>query len=189
MNSRFRSLTILAAVAVPLALVMAPSVAVAKKTPKRVHVFLEGPINHPKDQGLTPGSNLCCFHTYTPMIQIEAKLGGTKAEKVTVTQYGLWGPCTGFHNSDGLSKHEFSYKPKKKGKPGSFSGTDIDAQFGHNTLTVSGRFVGRSSASGLVREVEERAFKEPAGGYAYGTCDSGTVSWTASRVPQLTDIG
>jgi hypothetical protein len=179
LSSRF--LTILAAVAIPAALVMVPSVAVAKKLTKRVKIDLEGPINHSKDPGYTPTSHLCCFPSYTPTIQIRAKFGGKKGSSVQVTQYGLWGSCSVREYSDGESKHEITLKPKKNG---SFSGTDTE--FGTNTLTVSGQIFGKKTASGTVREVEVREHREPPTS-AEGTCDSGTVTWTASRVPALSE--
>ncbi len=172
-----RSLMIIALLVAALATV--PSVAAAKDG-KKVKVSLEGPINHPKDPGLTPLTHLCCFPTYTPTIQIELKYRGKSLKSVKLTQFGLWGPCSGFESSDGESKHEIAVKPKKNG---SFSGTDT--QNGTDTLTVSGQILGKRSASGIVREVEQRPFKE--GGYAWGTCDSGVVSWTANRVGALTD--
>lgn len=178
-----RFLMILAAVTIPAALVMAPSAAVAKKLTKRVRINLEGPINHSKDPGYAPTSHLCCFPSYTPTIQIRAKFGGKKGSSVQVTQYGLWGSCSVHEYSDGESKHEITLKPKKNG---TFSGTDT--QYGTDTLTVSGRILGKRTASGTVREVEVRAPKDPPLSYAEGTCDSGTVSWTASRVPVLTDL-
>lgn len=86
-----RSLTILALVAIPAALAIVPSVAVAKKG----ELNLEGPINHSKDPGYTPLTHRCCFPSYTPTIQIEMKFRGKKVKKFKVTQYGLWGPCSG----------------------------------------------------------------------------------------------
>lgn len=178
-SSRF--LTILAAVAVPVALVMAPSVAVAKK-PKKVKINLQGPITHSKDPGYTPYSHLCCFPSYTPTIQIKARFGGKKQPKVEVTAYGLWGPCSGAEYSDGESKEEISLKPKKNG---TFGGTHTE--FGRNTLTVTGQILRRSgTASGTVHLVEDRG--PPSNSHAYGICDSGTVTWTASKVAVLSDV-
>lgn len=175
-----RSLTILALVVVPAALALAPSVAAGKKA-KKVKISLEGPINHSKDPGYTPKTHLCCFPSYVPTIQIEAKVGGKKPAKVKVTQYGLWGPCSGYEYSDGESKHELTVKLKKNG---TFSGSDT--QYGTDTLTVSGKIVGKKIATGTVREVEQREYMP--GGYAYGTCDSGTATWTASRVTEFSQV-
>ena len=177
-TSRF--LMILVAIAVPVAL-MAPSAAVAKKNPKKVKINLEGPINHSKDPGYTPYSHLCCFPSYTPTIQIKARFGGKKKPKVEVTQYGLWGPCSGAEYNDGESKTEIKLKPKKNG---SFAGSATE--LGRNTVTVTGQILRRSgTASGTVRLVED--YGPPSNSHAYGLCDSGTVSWTASRVPALSD--
>jgi hypothetical protein len=176
-----RFLMILVAVAVPLTVLMAPSAAPAK-TQKRVKIYFEGPINHSKDPGYTPLTHDCCFPSYTPTIQIQAKTGGTKPTKIEVTQYGLWGPCSGSEYSDGESKDEITFKPKKISTP--FSGSHTGPI--NNTVTVTGRILGKRTASGTVREVEVRQNMGP--GYAWGTCDSGTVTWTASRVKQLTDL-
>jgi len=175
-----RFLTILAAAAVT-ALAAAPSMASAKR-PHKIEINLEGPINHSKDPGYTPTSHLCCFPSYTPTIQIEWSFGGKKPAKVEVTQYGLWGSCSVHEYSDGESKQELTLKPKKNG---TFSGTGT--MYGDETMTVSGKLT-RTSATGLVREVEVRPPRQPPNSYAEGTCDSGTVSWSASRVPELSKL-
>lgn len=184
MTKLSRFLALLAVVAVPVALLIAPSAASAKKTEraKRYKVNLEGPIDHPKDPGFAPGSDLCCFPSYEPTIQIKAKHKRKNRSEVVVTQYGLWGPCSGYSSSDGESKHQFTGKLKKNGK---FSGTSTQYS-GTAILTVSGKIVG-GTASGTVREVEKYPFNEGSG-TAWGTCDSGTASWTASKVKELSDV-
>jgi hypothetical protein len=181
-----RALTILAGVALPAALLMvAPTAVPANKTPKRVHIYLEGPINQTKDPGYTPYSHNCCFPSYVPTIQIEAKLGGSKPAKIEVGVYGIWSKCTGAEYADGESKNEITFKPKKKSGNIPFSGTH--KEFPADTLTVTGRLAGKRTASGTARLVEERG-STPDNAHAWGTCDSGAVSWTATRVPALSDI-
>jgi hypothetical protein len=168
------------ALVVPAAVLIAPPATVAKKS-KRVKIYLEGPINHSKDPGYTPYSHNCCFPSYVPTIQIKAKFGGSKKPSVKVTQFGLWGPCSGAEYSDGESKDEMTLKPKKNR---SFAGTHTD-EFG-TIFTVAGQIRRNGTASGTVRQVENRG--PPSNEHAYGICDSGTVTWTASRVPALTDL-
>ena len=182
---RRRSLTILALVALPAALVMVAPSAVPAKTSKRVKIYLEGPINQTKDPGYTPYSHNCCFPSYVPTIQIEAKLGGTKKPKVKVTVYGLWSKCSGAEYADGESKNEITFKPKKKNGSGQFSVTHTD--FPADTLTVTGQIVSKRTASGTARLVEDRG-STPDNAHAWGICDSGAISWTATRVKALSDI-
>jgi hypothetical protein len=174
-----RLLIVLLAVALPAAVLMAPPATVAKKS-KRVKLYLEGPIDKPKDPGYAPYSHLCCFPSFTPTIQIKAKFGGSKKPSVKATQYGLWGKCSGAEYSDGLSKDEINVKPKKNR---SFAGTHTE--FG-NTVTITGQILRNGTASGTARVVEDRG--GPSNSHAYGICDSGTVTWTASRVPALSDV-
>jgi hypothetical protein len=174
LSSRF--LTILALVAVPAALAIAPSAAVAKKAKT---INLEGPINHSKDPGYGPGDHLCCFPSFTPTIEIVATLGGKKP-LVGVGEYGLWGPCSGSGTSSGGTRQALWVKPKKNG---AFAGTSTEAGT-TATLTVSGRIRRNGTASGTVREVV--VYPYTPSGSAWGTCDSGTVSWTASKVTNPT---
>jgi hypothetical protein len=181
-----RSLTVLVAVALPAALLMAtPSAVPAKKAQKRVHLYFEGPINQTKDPGYTPYSHNCCFPSYVPTIQIEAKLGGTKQAKIEVTVYGIWSKCTGAEYADGESTNEITFKPKKKDGSSPFSGNHTALFSG--TVTVAGQIVAKHTASGTARVVEDRG-STPDPAHAWGICDSGVKSWTATRVKALSDI-
>jgi hypothetical protein len=180
-----RSLTVLVAVALPAALLMAtPSAVPAKKAQKRVHLYFEGPINQTKDPGYTPYSHNCCFPSYVPTIQIEAKLGGTKQAKLEVTAYGVWSKCSGAEYADGESKNEVTVKPKKKNGSGPFNITHTE--FPATTTTLTGQIVSKRTASGTVRVVEDRG--APSNAHAWGVCDSGPVAWTATKVNALSDI-
>jgi hypothetical protein len=176
-----RFLTILALVCVPAVLAIAPSAAVAKKTKKARIINLEGPINHSKDPGYTPGDHLCCFPSFTPTIQIRATLGGKKPS-VSVTEYGLWGHCSGAESSRGGTRQGLVVKPKKNG---AFAGTSTEDGTAA-TLTVSGQIRRNGTASGTVREVV--VYPYTPSGSAWGTCDSGTVTWTATKVAALTTL-
>jgi hypothetical protein len=175
---------ILATLAVPAGLAIAPSLAGAKvKT-----ALFQGPINLAKNPGFVPvkpgqppGSSGCCFREFTPTMQLSVRFDGKKVTNLSLTEIGMWGPCSGYGESDGESEHEFKggLKPKKNG---TFSGTHTDGS--GSTLTVTGKIPRKGTPTGTVQEVRVIP-QTPGSGSTFGTCDSGVVTWSATRTNNL----
>jgi hypothetical protein len=169
------------------AMAIAPSLAVAKQ------LQYEGPINITREPSnhTRPDGTETFAPTSTPLIQLKIAFVGKTPVRVGVEAFGLWGPCSGFGFAGGSSiQGATAYGKIKRGTFSLPLGSD-SGYFDLKGSTVTGRFT-RGRATGTVRRVAVIPPGLSPDQIAWGTCDSGVVSWTAPRVSLLTpghDVG
>jgi hypothetical protein len=166
-------------VAACAALAIAPAAAVGKK------LKFQGPLNQP----FIPSPN--GFATDMPSIELKVKFDGKKPTAVVkVRVRGVYGPCDASNGctpvcltATGICEPPIcrssadldQFKVKKGGR---FAVTRKDLVNGSDDVfTVTGRATKRG-ASGTVRVVSPR---EASSSHAAYTCDTGAVSWTATK--------
>ncbi len=174
-----RTTTVTTLAAICAAMAIAPSLAAAEKKQ------YEGPIDLAKNPGFvtaSDGSMVGPFRSYTPTIQLKVIFDGKTPTDVLVKAFGLYGPCSGRGVSDGETKYDSGGGITVR-KNGRFSFDDYEQGF----ITVSGRIPAKGAATGTVRAVTELSFQPASDGYdpTYGTCDSGVISWKATRTGRL----
>jgi hypothetical protein len=149
--------------AICAALAIGPSPALAKK------VQYEGPVNIPR----FPAGG----HQYVPTIQLKVKFEGKVPKSVTlVKEFGIHGPCSNGKTFDGENKEATNKDFKVKNRR--FSGTDTETVEGKG-FTITGRIPRKGPITGTARiffHLDEGA-----------DCDSGVVTWTASRTSRLSE--
>jgi hypothetical protein len=116
--------------------------------------------------------------------QLKVKFDGKTPVLALVKLWGLWGPCSGFgQNGGGLGGYAAKFKHGAFSLPVHGQITTEDGVVIHENGRITGRIT-KGTVTGTARWTE--VIPQGASVYAWGTCDSGEVSWTAPRVSQLT---